>query len=360
MATKRRRAPAAKILAAIATLLRNLARSQLALAAENALLREQLRLVGRPVPRVRADAQDRAILATLARLVPRWRELVSILAPETVLRWQREGWRAFWRRKSGAPAHRRRLRGETRDLIRGLALENPRWGAKRIVGELWSKLRIRVHKRTVQRILREPELRDRRRRARRQGQSWATFVRNHLPSVWACDFFTVPTAFFGQVFVFFILELGTRRILQWNVTYHPTREWTAKQLRQAKGFDEAPRFLIRDRDDKYGPDFDSVAKEYGARILLTPPGAPQANAYAERLVGTIRRECLDHFLILGERHLRLVLSDFCRHYHESRPHQGLGQRIPIEVGCEAERPPARRLVRRAILGGLINEYIAAA
>jgi transposase InsO family protein len=173
---------------------------------------------------------------------------------------------------------------------------------------------------------------------------------------WACDFFTVPTLWFGQLYVLFFVKLGTREVLHWNVTYHPTREWTAQQLRNVLAWSgrEAPRFLLRDRDGKFGPAFDAVAGSEGTRVLET--SHPTENAHAERLVGTVRREVLRDFVVLGEKHLRWILGEFFTHYNAARAHQALGQRIPAEVEVPVARSGRGRVVRRDILNGLIPEY----
>jgi transposase InsO family protein len=360
--TARRRAPARKILEALADFLACLSLSQARLAAELALYRAQDRILGRPLRRLHFDDADRAILVTLARLVPDWRRVVWIVTPDTIRRWARDGWRSFWRKLSrgGARARRssRRVADDVRALIVYFGCKNLSWGAKRIVGELWTKLSIRVSKRTVQRVLREA---GRPRRRPKGSQSWITFFKNHLPFLWSCDFFTVKTALFGELYVFFVLELATRRVLHWNVTQNPTRPWVAQQLREAVADRDPPRFLLRDRDGKYGPDFDAILASGGGRVLLTPPGVPQANAHAERLVKTLRVECLDHFLFWREDQVRWALKEYLRHYHDSRPRQGLAQEIPSLVGVLGPpRPPSTRLLVRPILNGLINEYSAAA
>ena len=337
-----------------ATLARGLLRSRAALLAENALLRQQLAAATHQLRRAQPTRLERLAISLLARLVP-WRERGALLLvrPDTLVRWQRETWALLWRwrsrRRRGAP--RRQLSPEAVAAIRRMAEENPAWGAKRIVGEL-HKLQVRVCKRTVQRILRQVRPRGR----PRPGQSWATFVRNHLDVTWACDFFTVPVGLCSQVYVFFVMELGTRRILHWNVTAHPTDEWLAHQAREVTAWGQGPRFLIRDRDGKFGGRFDAVFQSVGTQILRTPPQQPVANCFAERWVGTARRLLFDHLIVLGEEHLRVHMARLVAHYNGQRPHQGLAQRIPDEVRAPRERPAAGPIRSVQVLGGLTHHY----
>ena len=176
------------------------------------------------------------------------------------------------------------------------------------------------------------------------GQAWATFLRNHAREIWACDFLQVTDLLFRPVFAFFVVELASRRVVHVGVTRAPTDAWVAQQLREATPEGQAPRFLIRDNDGKFGPDFARVAAASGIQVLRTPPRAPRANAVCERFLGSVRRECLDHVLVLGERHLRRVLVEYVRYFNHARPHQGLGQRMPTPpdpAGALAERPTAR-------------------
>ncbi|MCO5167227.1 MAG: integrase core domain-containing protein [Planctomycetes bacterium] len=235
-----------------------------------------------------------------------------------------------------------------------MSRENPRWGAKRVLGEL-EKLSLRASKRTVQRLLRRE-----RPRPPRAGQAWATFVRNHLGGTWACDFFTVPVGLWSTLYVWFVLDLGTRRVLHWNVTDAPTDEWLAHQARAVTDFAQGPRYLIRDRDGKFGPRFDAVFEGCGTKIVKTPPRTPVANAFAERFVGSTRREVLAHLIVLGEDHLRIHMARWVAHYNGQRPHQGLGQRIPAEVGAPRSRPATGAIRSVPVMGGLSHHYERAA
>ena len=225
--------------------------------------------------------------------------------------------------------------------------ENPRWGHMRVLGEL-RKLGFRVSLQTVRRYRRDVP--------RPSSQSWRTFLTNHRPQLWACDFFTVQTLTFQTLFVFFFIAHERRPLVHFNVTAHPRADWVWRQLIEAMPWNSGPRFLIRDRDRAYGPSFVPHARRLGIETVLTPIASPRANAVAERVVGTLRRECLDHVIIVNERHLRLVLREFVRHYNEQRPHRGLSLAAPRRE--PASEPPlhAHTVRGRPILGGLLHEY----
>ena len=271
-------------------LLLDLTRSRDELVAENAMLRQQLIVAARMTKRAQFATHERGLLVLLARFVPRWRDAILLVKPETILRWHREGFRLWWRLKSkpknGAP----KLSAETIALIGRMAAENRVWGAERIRGELL-KLGIRLAKRTVQRYMRGA-----RPHSPHRGQSWTTFLRNH--TVWACDFLQTYDLWFRPLFAFFIVDVNDRRVVHVAVTRAPTREWTAQQLRNATP-GQGPRFIIRDRDDKFGPVFDRVAKGAGTRVVRTAIQAPLMNSVCERFLGSVRRECLDHLIVLS-------------------------------------------------------------
>lgn len=242
-----------------------------------------------------------------------------------------------------------------------LATEND-WGAPRITGAL-QQLGIAISERTVQRIL-EREFPDGR---PEPTQGWTTFVRNHLPGTWACDFFTVTTLRFETLYVFFLIRLDTREVVHANVTNHPTGDWTTQQLRNACLEHEPPQRLIRDRDKKFVASFDQIVTGSGGEVLLTPPLTPVANAYAERMVGTFRRELFDRVIPRNEDHVRQLLRDFLAHYHRGRPHQGVGQLTPVQVRRGEQlriRDPVDldlgSLVVTPVLNGLVHEYTLAA
>jgi putative transposase len=346
----------------------DLCHSKRDLVLENALLRQQLVVLRRQVNRPQLNNTDRTLMVLLAGRLRTWKSALLIVQPDTLLRWHRAGFRLFWKRKSGTISSDPRLPAETRDLIQQMALENRLWGAERIRGELL-KLDIKVCKRTIQKYMRQarkPGPAD-----RKPNQNWLTFVHNHVHQIWACDFLPVYDLFFRPLFVFFIIELGTRRVVHFGVTRSPTDEWTAQQLREATPFGETPRFLIRDNDSKYAEKFNCVAVSSGIKVLRTPYKAPRANAYCERLLGSIRRECLDYVLILGERHLHGVVREYVRYYNSARPHQGIGQSIP-EVAHQSaeveekirqieEGPPGvdranGKVISLPVLGGLHHDY----
>jgi putative transposase len=330
----------------------DLARSRAQLLAENALLRQQLLVLRRAVARPALTPADRALLVLLVGRVRTWRQVLLIVRPDTLLRWHRAGFRALWRRKSRPGPGRPPLPAETIALIRRMAAENLHWGAERIRGEL-GKLGIRVAKRTVQAYLLHQ------RAPRSPGQSWATFLRNHTADTWACDFLPVTDLLFRPLHAFFVVAVGTRRVVHVGVTRHPTDAWIAQQLREATPFDKRPRFLIRDNDRKYGPQFDHVAAASGIRVLRTPIRAPRANAVCERFLGSVRRECLDHVLVLGERHLERVLREYVAYFNQERPHQGLGQATP-EQSPAAFLNGAGPVSALPVLGGLHHAYRRAA
>ena len=230
-----------------------------------------------------------------------------------------------------------------------MAKGNRLWGAERIRGELL-KLDIHVAKATIQKYLRLA------RPARSPSQTWSTFLKNHAQAVWACDFLPVIDLFFRPLYLFVIVELGSRRVIHFNVTRHPTDAWIAQQLREATPFGQTPRFLIRDRDSKFGEAFSRVAKGSSIEVLKTPYRAPKANALCERFLGSMRRECLDHFLIWGERQLYRVIEAYVRYFNQARPHQGLNQKIPEESISVEEESRTGKIIAFPVLNGLHHDY----
>ena len=309
---------------------------------------------GRPTPPLNDSA--RIALVALARLID-WRQLLVVVRPETLVRWHRQGFRLFWRWQSRRPG-RPRIPHELQDLIAGMAHANQTWGEERIAAEFLLKLGITISPRTVRRYMRRPVPP----RPRTAPQSWGTFVRNHAGETLACDFFVAVTATFRLVYVFLVLEIGTRRIRHWNTTAHPTAEWTTQQFRSCVTGEEPYRFVVHDRDALYSPAVDRTLRSMNLRVLKTPPGVPQANAFRERVIGTVRRECLDHFIQLNERHLRQILSAWVPHYNHGRPHASLGPGIPQATAPAVPRsaghqlPRGHRVGTRPILGGLHHEY----
>lgn len=231
-----------------------------------------------------------------------------------------------------------------------MAQENPLWGVERIRGELL-KLKIKVSKKTVRRYMKQS-----RPPRPAPNQNWNTFLHNHAKDVWACDFLPVVDLFFGHLYAFFIVELSSRRVVHFGVTRHPTDEWVAQQLREATGFGEQPKYLIRDNDRKSGSKFERVAQDTGIEILKTPIRAPKANAICERFCGSVRRELLDRLFILSERQLYRVLKEYIAYFNRARPHQGNAQRLPVPP-CEAPLTEGEgKIVSIKVLGGLHHSY----
>jgi putative transposase len=299
-------------------------RSRTALSAEVLFLRKQLAFYEeRQVQPRRLNDSARFSLILWSRLC-NWKEALVIVKPETLMGWHRKGFQLFWKWKS--QAGRPRLPENIRKLIVQMAQENPIWGQARVAAELSVKLGIYVSPRTVRPYWpREPERRDHRRTS---SQNWRTFVRNHAQSIVACDFLVVVTARFRTLYVFLLMEVGTRRIVHFNVTAHPTAAWTLQQLREAIPSDHCYPFLIHDRDSILLAEVDQQFKAFGLSVLQTPERAPKANAYCERLMGGVRRECLDFMIPLGEKHLRRILAEWVKHYNQGRPHLSLGPGIP--------------------------------
>jgi transposase InsO family protein len=328
--------------------IRRALRSRSELILENLALRQQLAVYQRRVVRPPLRDRDRRFWSLLAHMWAGWRSPLMFVQPETVIRWHRTAWRRYWTWKSRKRGPGRpRIDPALRELIQRMARENPRWGAVRIVGELRA-LGYEVSARTVRRY-RQHALR------RPPSQSWRTFLRNHAAQIWAVDLFTVQTLTFRTIYALVFIAHDRRRIVHVNVTRHPTAPWIWRQLIEATPWGEQPRYLIRDRDRSYGRDFVAHAARLGIKTVLTPVHAPNANAVAERVIGTLRRECLDHVIVLNERHLLHVLREYVKHYNAKRPHRSLALDSPDG------RPPqspvgSSRVVSRAVLGGLHHEY----
>ena len=333
--------------------LADLVRSKPELVAENALLRQQLIVLGRSVKRPKLTRTDRVLLVLLAGKVRAWRHALLIIKPDTLMRWHRQGFRLFWRHKSKVTTALPQVPPETIVLIVEMAAHNRLWGAERIRGELL-KLGIRVSKRTIQKYLRRAQP------PRSRGQKWSTFLRNHAASIWACDFVAVTDLFFRLIYAFVIVGLASRRVIHIGGTRHPTDAWVAQQLREATPFDQHPTYLIRDNDAKFGPAFARVAAGSGIEILRTPFKAPRANAICERFLGSLRRECLDHLIILNERHLCRVLREYVVYFNAARPHQGIKQQLPDNVTAPVAAQGGEHISAVPVLGGLHHDYRRAA
>jgi transposase InsO family protein len=328
---------------------------------EIVVLRHELAVLRRQVSRPRVDERDRVFLAAASRILSGTSWQSFFVRPETLLGWHRQLVRRRWTyagRRPGRPS----VSEEIRELVLRLARENPRWGYQRIVGEL-AGVGVRVSATTVAKILRQAGLPPADARAR---LCWSEFLRAHAESMLACDFFTVETLWLGRLYVLFFLELGTRRVHLAGCTANPDGRWTAQQARQfAWSLSERPRpirFLIHDRDTKFSRAFDDVFRSEGVEIIRTPFRAPNANAFAERWVGTVRHDCLDWLLIARPRQLERVLRVYVDHYNRHRPHQALALTPPIpgwRPRLASSQPPVQ-IHRRDRLGGLIHEYVRAA
>jgi putative transposase len=337
-------------------LLRLMCRSRAQLVAENLFLRKQLACyLERQVRPRRTDNASRIALVLLARFVD-WRELLTIVRPDTLVRWHRRLFRLFWRAKSRPRGHPR-IPAELQRLIAEMAVANRTWGEERIASELRLKLGLTLSPRTVRRYMphRPP------RRGGQSAQSWATFLQNHAGAVLACDFFVVVTATFRRIYVFVILDIATRRVVHRNLTDHPTAEWTIQQFRNGVPLDGPFRFLVHDRDDIFAPAVDDALRSMSLQVLRTPVRAPQANAHCERFIGTARRECLDWMIPLNERHLRRVLAEWIPHHNGERPHAALGPGVPDEPTHRTMLTGHRlrqgqRVLVRARVGGLHHDY----
>src|ERR1700723_1584049 len=320
-------------------------KSKSRLEAENAALRHQLIVLRRKVRgRAQLSNNDRWFFVQLYRWFPSILEVVTILRPDTLVRWHRDGFRRYWRWKSRSRGGRPQIETELRALIRQMSVENPLWGAPRIHGELL-KLGFSVAQSTVAKYM-----------VKRRGppsQGWKTFLRNHAPDIAAMDLFVVPTIGFKLLYGFVIIRLDRRDIVWINVTTNPTAEWVARQIPAAFPWNGAPRYMIRDRDRIYGAVVTRRLRAMGIRDKPIAPASPWQNSFPERLIGSIRRECLDHVIVLGEIHLRRILKSYARYYNETRTHLALDKDAPLSRTVKR----AGRILCRPILGGLHHEYV---
>jgi transposase InsO family protein len=328
----------------IGILLVDLFKSRSRLAAENLFLRHQLNIaLRRAPPHRRVCGYDRALLVLMTRIWPGLLSVAQVVQPGTILRWHRAGFRAYWRWKSRQRVGRPKIERELRDLIRRMSKENPLWGAPRIHGELL-KLGFEVAQSTVSKYMV--------RRQRPPSQTWKTFLHSHADAIAAIDLCVVPTATFERLFAFLIVGHGRRQLLWFAVTRHPTAEWLAQQIVEAFPWDTAPAYLVRDNDGAYGQAFTRRIRRMGIRDRPTSPCSPWQNAYAERLIGTLRRDCLDHVLILGAWHLRRTLKTYFSYYKETRTHLSLDKDAPLSRAVER----CGTIIAMPILSGLHHRY----
>jgi putative transposase len=313
---------------------------------ENLALRHQLQVLHRGGRRPRLNNRDRAFWVILSQIWSEWRRPLLMVRPDTVIRWHRAGFRLYWRLKSQRRhCGRPRLTLEERELIRRFARENPLWGAPRIHGELL-KLGIEMSQTTVAKYMKLP---------RPPSQSWKTFLVNHAREIASIDFFEVPTATMRSLYVFLVLAHDRREVLGFEVTDAPTGEWAVEQVMEALDFIGAPTIGFRDGDHTYGDLFAARINRAGLRDTRVAPHSPWQNGYAERMIGSIRRECLDHVIVFSADHLRRVLTEYVEYYHRSRTHLGLAKDCPIPRDVEPRC--AGQIVGFPVLGGLHHRYV---
>ena len=319
------------------------------------VLRHQLSVLGRQVPRPRFDDADRAVLTGLSQVLPRSAWQVFMVRPETLLRWHRRLVARRWTYPSRRPGRPPRTEGLV-GVVVGMAGENPTWGYRRIQGELLM-LGHRLAPSTVWEILRRHGLQP---APRRRGLTWSEFLRAQAQGILACDFFTVDTVWLSRLYVLIFIEHRTRRVHLGAITAHPTGNWVTQRARELSESCGQFRFLLRDRDAKFTTSFDEVFRAQDTQIIRTAIRAPRANAICERVIGTLRRECCDRLLVFGRSHLQLVLTEYLDHYNQHRPHRALGQHPPGGLAPDLYTNGAATVIRRDRLGGLIHEYRRAA
>jgi putative transposase len=339
-----------QILSTLFHLIRSLMVSRLTLATEILALRQQLAVLNQAAHRPKLRRRDRFFWVILSRLWGHWRAVLVIVKPETVIKWHRAGFRLYWkwksrRRRTGRP----RISVEIRELIRRMSRENPLWGVPHIQAEL-RLLGFDVAESTVAKY--------RIKSRKPPSQTWKSFLKNHAGQIAAADFFIVPTAGFRLLYCFIILLQDRRRILHFNVTEHPTAAWTAQQMVEAFPEETASRFLIRDRDRIYGEEFRRRVAGMRIEEVPTAPHSPFQNPYVERVIGSLRRECLNHLIIINENHLRRVLRDYLNYYHYCRPHQSLERNSPAPR--EIDPPTNGKVIALPRVGGLHHCYRRAA
>jgi transposase InsO family protein len=319
---------------------------------ENLVLRQQLTVLKRKRPRPRIAALDKLFWVLARRFWSGWKQALIVVTPDTVIRWHRAGFALYWRAISRARRvfGRKTISKEVRDLIFRMVKENPTWGAPRIHGEL-QMLGFDVSERTISRWMRRAP------RNPEPAKRWHTLLRNHREAIAAMDFFTVPTITFGVFYCFFVIGHDRRRILHFNVTRHPTSLWVIYQLREAFPYETAPRFLIFDRDAKYGAEVPAAIRSMKIKCVRASFESPWQNGVAERWVQSCRRDMLDHVIALNEAHLRRLLSDYVRYYHEDRTHLGLRKETPAG---RIRSLVSGRITARERLGGLHHRYDRAA
>ena len=321
-------------------------RSRHAMQLEILALRHQVAVYKQSVHRPRLRPTDRLFWVWLSRLWSRWQDALAFVQPRTVIAWQQRRFRDHWRRLSqrGTPG-RPTIAKDVRDLIRTMWRANPTWGSPRIMGEL-RKLGIDVAKSTVEKYRGRPR--------KPPSPTWKTFLKDHVKDLVALDFFTVPTVNFKVLFVLVILAHERRRIVHFHITEHPTAQWTAQQVVEAFPWDEAPRYLLCDRDRIYGAAFRQRVQHMGIAEVRIAPRSPWQNPYVERVIGSIRREVLDHVIVLNAKHLRRLLTEYVAYYHRFRTHLALAMDCPKPRPLQP--PECGRVVEVPEVGGLHHHY----
>ena len=321
-------------------------KSRTALCVENLVLRHQLCVFQRSVKRAKVKTSDRILWSILAKIWSDWKGALVFVKPDTVIRWQRRRFIEHWTRLSqqGKPG-RPTVSEEVKELIRTMSAMNPTWGSPHIMGEL-AKLGIVVAKSTVEKYMVRTK--------KPPSQTWRSFLENHAREIVSIDFIVAPTVRFTMLYVLVILSIDRRRVIHFNVTAHPTADWTAQQVIEAFPWDTAPKYLLRDRDAIYGDWFKRRVKNMGIEEVLTAYRCPWQNPYSERLNGSIRRECLDRVIIFSEAHLRRILKEYFEYYNHYRVHQSLEMDAP--EGREVQSPERGNVIAIPHVGGLHHTY----
>ena len=307
-------------------------------------LTKQLEIYQRTDPKLKIKASDRFFFSLMKVLLSGWKERLFIVKPNTLIKWHRLGFRLFWKWKSGGEGGRPMMNGEVILLIKKMANENPTWGAPRIHSELLL-LGYKISESTVLRYMPKKG-------KRTNGQNWKTFLKNHSKDIIAIDFLTVPTINFKLMYVLVIIEHHRRKLIHFNVTKNPTSEWTIQQIRNMLFDYEAPKYLIRDRDKKYGNLFTEGINNFGIKQIITAYRSPWQNGYCERVIGTIKRECLDHVIVLNENHLKSILDEYVSYYNKYRPHLGLDKDSPEGRAVQSEG----EIYKVPVINGLHHVY----
>jgi len=319
-------------------------KTKIQLSLEIAMLAKQLEIYQRTDPKLKISRIDRMFFSLMMDWLSNWKERLFIVKPETVIKWHRTAFRIFWRWKSQNKGGRPKISNEVIALIKQMANENSKWGAPRIHGEL-KKLGFEVSESTVQRYMPKKG-------RRTTGQNWKTFLKNHSKEIISIDFLTVPTIHFKLVHILVVIEHYRRKLIYFNVTKNPTEEWSIQQIRNLLFDNDTPKYLIRDRDKKYGRVVNGRKNRFGINELVTAYRSPWQNGYVERVIGSIKRECLDHVIILNENHLRIILADYFSYYNKYRTHLGINKDSPEGRPIQAEG----KIDKLPLVNGLHHVY----